>query len=380
MTDNITNLAILGSTGSIGQQTLDIVRNHHQKFRVTCLAAGNNTALLQDQVAEFKPKFVYSTGNIDLPQGVKSLSMDEMASLPYVDLIVVATSGKAGLSPVLAAIKAHKKIAIANKEPLVMAGEIVMAEARKQGIQIRPVDSEHSAIWQCLAGEKSAPAKLIITASGGPFYGYDKSKLESVTVAQTLNHPTWKMGKKVTVDSATLMNKGLEVIEAHWLFDMPFSDIEVLIHPQSLVHSLVEFTDGSIKAQISPPDMHLPIQYALTYPARLHSNLANVLDLAKLGQLVFKPADYSSYPCLQLALEAGKKGGTLPAVLCAADEIAVGLFLENKLKFTGIQELIRATLDAHRIKQQPSLNEIIDADEWARLKSIELARKGNLCY
>ncbi len=188
------------------------------------------------------------------------------------------------------------------------------------------------------------------------------------------------MGKKVTVDSATLMNKGLEVIEAHWLFDMPYSNIEVLVHPQSLVHSLVEFTDGSIKAQVSPPDMHLPIQYALTYPERLHSSLANTLDLVKLGQLIFKPVDYNSYPCLQLALEAGRKGGTLPAVLCAADEVAVGLFLENKLRFTGIPALIRATLDAHQAIEHPSLSEIIDADEWARLKSNELARKGSLCY
>jgi len=377
MTENIINLAILGSTGSIGQQTLDIVRNFRNKFHVTCLAAGTNTALLQKQVSEFKPEFIYSSSKADFP-GVKSLSMEMMASQPEVDLVVVATSGRAGLYPVLEAIKARKKIAIANKEPLVMAGEIVMAEAKKYGVQVRPVDSEHSAIWQCLSGEKSAPAKLIITASGGPFYGYDKASLQKVTVAQTLNHPTWKMGRKVTVDSATLMNKGLEVIEAHWLFNMPYNNIEVLVHPQSLVHSLVEFADGSIKAQASPPDMHLPIQYALTYPEHLPSKLANALDLAKLGQLVFKPVDYDSYPCLQLALEAGKKGGTFPAVLCAADEVAVGLFLDERIKFTDIPTIIRSTLDAHKAKMTPSLSEIIDADEWARLKSSEIAGKNSL--
>jgi 1-deoxy-D-xylulose-5-phosphate reductoisomerase len=380
MTDDITNLAILGSTGSIGQQTLDIIRNYRRQFRVVCLAAGNNTALLQKQAEEFGPRYVYSSGKINLANGIKSLSMEDMASLPEVDMVVVATSGKAGLNPVIAAIRAHKKIAIANKEPLVMAGEIVMAEAKKHNVQVRPVDSEHSAIWQCLAGEKSAPAKLMITASGGPFYGFNKNALEKVTAAQALNHPTWKMGKKVTVDSATLMNKGLEVIEAHWLFDVPFEKIEVLVHPQSLVHSLVEFADGSIKAQVSPPDMHLPIQYALTWPGRLSSNLANALDLAKLGQLVFKPVDYESYPCLQLALAAGKTGGTLPAVLCAADEIAVGLFLEGRIKFTGIAPIIKATMEAHHVKEHPSLAEIIDADEWARLKSIEIAGKGSLCY
>jgi 1-deoxy-D-xylulose-5-phosphate reductoisomerase len=379
MTDSIINLAVLGSTGSIGRQTLDIVRNYNNIFRVLCLAAGNNYSLLKEQINEFHPKFVFSAANVTLPVGASKLTMDEMAGHPEVDMVIIATSGKAGLSPVLNAIKAHKQVAIANKEPLVMAGKIVMAEARKNGVQIRPVDSEHSAIWQCLSGEKSPASKLIITASGGPFYGYEREKLEKVTVAETLNHPTWKMGRKVTVDSATLLNKGLEVIEAHWLFDMPFNNIEVVVHPQSLVHSLVEFADGSIKAQISPPDMHLPIQFAMTYPGRLPSAQANALDFSKLGQLVFKPVDYDNYPCLKLALEAGNKGGTYPAVLCAADEVAVNLFLDGKIKFTDISGFIGLTLDSHRAVNNPSLDEIIDADTWARLKSIEIAEKGSLC-
>lgn len=379
MTDLI-KLAILGSTGSIGQQTLDIVRRHPDKFKVVGLAAGKNTDLFSKQIIEFQPKFIYSLDEINLNFKVDMLSIEDFARHPDVDILVVAATGKAGLNPVIAAIRAGKTIAIANKEPLVMAGSIIMAEAIKHGIQIRPIDSEHSAIWQCLNGEQSGVARLIITASGGPFYGFDRNRLENVTVEEALRHPTWEMGKKVTVDSSTLMNKGLEVIEAHWLFSIPFNKIQIVIHQNSIVHSLVEFIDGSIKAQMSYPDMHYPIQYALTYPERIVSYNRDSLDIERIHNLVFERVKYDDFPCLKLALESGKKGGTCPAVLCAADEIAVELFLDKKIKFKNIPEIISEVLDQHSNKAEPSLGEIMEADSWARVRSLEIVRKRNLCY
>lgn len=298
--------------------------------------------------------------------------MEEMARLPEVDLVVVATSGNTGLSPTLAAISAGKTIALSNKEALVMAGELITREARKSKARILPVDSEHSAIWQCLNGEPQPPQKLILTASGGPFRHYSTAQLERVTPEQALNHPSWQMGKKITIDSATLMNKGLEVIEAHWLFKMPFEKIHVLIHPQSIIHSMVEFADGSVKAQMGCPDMRLPIQYALTYPDRLANPRLPGMKWEELSSLTFEKPDSSRFPCLEMAIDAGKRGGTYPAALCAADEAAVELFLARKIKFTDIPRLVERTLASHKSISHPTLEQILEADATARetLKSI----------
>jgi len=283
-----------------------------------------------------------------------------------VDIVVVATSGKAGLGPTLAALRAGKAVALANKEVLVMAGGIIIEEAKHHQARILPIDSEHSAIWQCLQGEENKLRRLFLTASGGPFYRLSQPQLSKVTVEQALRHPTWKMGKKVTIDSATLMNKGLEAIEAHWLFGIPFESIEILIHPQSIVHSIVEFIDGSMKAQLSSPDMRLPIQYALFYPERLPNPELPRLDWSKIQSLRFEPVDQSRLPCLKLALDAGKLGGTYPAVLCAADEVAVELFLSRQIGFLDIAPLVEETLEKHQGISNPSLSEISDAYAWAR--------------
>jgi 1-deoxy-D-xylulose-5-phosphate reductoisomerase len=373
-------LAILGSTGSIGQQTLDIVRSFPEKFKVLGLAGGKNTGLLAEQVKQFQPQLVHSTTKCNLPDQIKFTSMEEMASHPQVELVVIATTGKAGLAPALAAIKAGKKIALANKEILAMAGEIITTEAKKHRAQILPIDSEHSAIWQCLRGEKNGVSRLILTASGGPFYRYSPSQLAKVTVEESLEHPTWKMGRKVTIDSATLMNKGLEAIEAHWLFSIPFSKIEIVIHPQSIVHSLVEFIDGSAKAQLSFPDMRLPIQYALSYPKRLPNPKLPRLNLAEVYPLTFEPVNYDNFPCLQLALEAGQKGGSYPAVLCAADEMATELFLSKRISFPGIAKIIATTINLHQGIANPILDDILAADAWARDTALKIANKKNLCY
>ncbi len=361
-------IAILGCTGSIGQQTLAVVRRFPERFEVVGLAAGSNTSLLAQQVQEFRPKFVFSQEPDDqMLRAASYLPIDEMASHPDVDLVVIATSGMAGLAPTLSAIHAGKTIALANKEALVMAGELVTAEARRCGVDILPIDSEHSSLWQCLRGEeREQVARLIITASGGPFRNSSQEELAAVTPEETLKHPTWEMGPKVTIDSATLMNKGMEVIEAHWLFAMPFEQIEVLIHPQSIVHSLVEFSDGSVKALLSPPDMRLPIQYALSYPERWHNTELPRLDLAQVQSLDFEPIDMDRFPCFQLALEAGSRGGTYPAVLCAADEVAVELFLRNKIGFLEIRKLVQEVLSQHQSTGQPGLDDILAADAWAR--------------
>jgi 1-deoxy-D-xylulose-5-phosphate reductoisomerase len=372
---DIKRVAVLGSTGSIGRQTLEVISAHPKNFRIVGLAAGKNLDLLSKQISQFKPSFVYSQdkkSHLAKAEG-KFLSLEEMASHPEVDMVVIATSGRWGLKPTLAAVRAGKRIALANKESLVMAGEIITAEAKQKGARILPVDSEHSAIWQCLEGEKEKPTKIILTASGGPFYNYSPAKLDSVTVEQALKHPSWRMGKKVTIDSATLMNKGLEVIEAHWLFDIPIDDIDVLVHPQSIIHSLVEFSDGSVKAQLGCPDMRLPIQYALSYPGRLPNPKLPKLDWKNIKELTFAPPDFDSFPCLRLAIEAGKNGGTYPAVLCGADEIAVELFLSGRIKFTDIAQLVEPALKKHKTISHPTLEEILAADEWAREEVKRLA-------
>ncbi len=369
-------IAVLGSTGSIGQQTLEIGRIFSDRFRIVALGAGKNSTLLAEQIREFQPRMVSFQGTEGEPQPdsppydvapAQLATAEEIASHPDVDVVVVATSGKAGLAPTLAAIRAGKRVALANKEVLVMAGAMVMGEARNHKVEITPVDSEHSAIWQCLRGERrNEVARLILTASGGPFLRHSPSQLSEITPEQALRHPTWKMGRRVTIDSATLMNKGMEIIEARWLFGLPPLRIDVVIHPESIVHSMVEFTDGSIKAQLSQPDMRLPIQYAITYPRRLSSPHLPRMDFGRPASLNFEPPDVAKFPCLRIAREAAEREGTYPAVLCAADEVAVDLFLSHRIGFLDIARLVEATLERHQTVRQPSLDEILAADAWAR--------------
>ena len=378
----VKNLAVLGSTGSIGQQTLEIVRAFPQRFHIVGLAAARNLELLAEQVREFQPEFIYCQNREALSRrniGGKFLPLEEMAGHPDIDTVVVAVSGTAGLAPTVAAVKSGKRVALANKESLVVAGEIITREAAQNKARILPVDSEPSAIWQCLEGETQKPARLILTASGGPFRHLSAAQLKRVTAKQALKHPSWRMGPKVTIDSATLMNKGLEIIEAHWLFEMPFENITVLVHPQSIIHSMVEFEDGSVKAQLGYPDMRLPVQYALTYPERLPNPRLPRIDWDSLSNLSFEPPDLTRFPCLKLATEAGRWGGTYPAVLCAVDEVAVELFLAGKISFTGITRLVEQTLAQHQAVAQPSLEEIMAATDWAREKVRQLSAGDRPC-
>ena len=367
-------LAILGSTGSIGRQTLEVVRAFPDQFKVIGLTAGRNSDLLAKQISEFSPELISLDSQGKLPPGkYRLVSQEEVATSANIDMVVVATSGIAGLAPTLAAIASGKNLALANKEVLVTAGEIVTAEAKRNGVAMLPVDSEHSALWQCLWGEHGSEiARLVLTASGGPFRQLSPASLARVTAADALRHPTWQMGKKVTIDSATLFNKGLEVIEAHWLFNMPYDRIEVVLHPQSIIHSLVEFCDGSVKAQLSIPDMRLPIQYALTYPERWQNPQLPKIDWRKLGPLTFETPDLGRFPCLRLAIEAGKRGGSYSAALSAADEVAVELFLAGRISFLGIARLLERILQEHPSIPQPSLDDILAADRWARKRAREI--------
>ncbi len=368
-------LAVLGSTGSIGRQTLDVIRSLPGRFNVIALAAGTNITLLEEQVREFRPRFVCAGREADylMARGssdglsIRWAEMEEMAGHPDVDLVIVATAGSAGLGPTLAALRAGKSVALANKEVLVMAGHIITAEARRSRVVLRPIDSEHSAIWQCLWGENhDSIERIVITASGGPFRDTPPHVLSRVTAEEALRHPNWQMGQKITVDSATLLNKGLECIEARWLFDVQLENIDVLLHRESVVHSLVEFRDGSVKAQLGMPDMRLPIQCALTYPERLPGASVPRLDLKLIGTLNFGPPDMKQYPCLGLALEAGRRGGSCPTVLAAADEIAVQHFLAGHIRFTDIARIVSDALNAHDQLSNPSLDEVLHADAWAR--------------
>lgn len=361
------NLAIIGSTGSIGRQTIDVALSFPDKFKVVALAAGENTKLLKEQCGLLKPEYISYTALSDseLNRDYKQISAVDMAALPNIDIVVIASPGGAGLKPALSAAASGKTIALANKESLVTAGEIIFQAASESGAKIYPVDSEHSAIWQCLTGEASKPKKLILTASGGPFRNLSKEELKNVTAEQALKHPSWKMGKKVTIDSATLMNKGLEVIEASRLFNMPFEKIEVLVHPQSIIHSMVEFDDGVLKAQMGAPDMRAPIQYALTYPKRWANKNLPLLDFSDIKSLDFEAPDYDKFPCLKLARQAGEKGGTYPAVLSGADEMAVRLFLHGVIGFTDISTIIERVLDEHNSTSNPSLDQILATEQWA---------------
>ncbi|MYC33839.1 MAG: 1-deoxy-D-xylulose-5-phosphate reductoisomerase [Chloroflexi bacterium] len=367
-------IVVLGSTGSIGRQTLDIVRAFPDDFQVVGLAAGNNTELLSEQIAEFRPRYIWcNTPPAPLPDGAAMMPMTEMATLPEVDQVMVALMGAVGLHPTLEALRAGKQVALSNKEPIVMAGQTLKSAEAKHGGVILPVDSEPSAIWQCLQGEDNHIRRLMITASGGPFRRTPLDELESVTPEQALRHPTWRMGDKITIDSATLMNKAFEVIESHWLFTVPWEDIEVVVHPQSTIHSMVEFDDGSVKAQLGPPSMRLPIQYALFYPRRFTNSDIPRLDISAAWSLDFEPLEPERFPCFDLAVSAGKTGGTTPAVLSAADEVAVAAFLQGKIGFMGIYRLVEQVLGEHRTQPDPDLSAITDADHWASVRASELA-------
>lgn len=376
-------IALLGSTGSVGRQTLDVVRQFPEQLEIVALAAGSNQTMLSQQVAEFRPRYVSAECDLDIPagssvecgRGVEGLLT--AATLAEVDIVVVATSGHAAILPTLRAIEQGKTIALANKEAIVCAGAIIVPEARRRGVEIRPVDSEHSAIWQCLHGlhAGSDVARVTLTASGGPFLNLPLDELPHATVDQALAHPNWDMGTKITIDSATLMNKGLEVIEAHWLFDLPFEQIAVVTHPQSVVHSMVSFRDGAVLAQFGVHDMRLPIQYALTYPERAPApHLA--LDLGALGTLEFHEPDLERFPALAVARQAGIAGGTYPAVLSGADEVAVHAFMAGEIGFLQIAGIVEAVLDAHTPQHRElTLDAISAADEWARDEAARIVRR-----
>lgn len=370
-------VAILGSTGSIGKNTLAVIKEHPDEFEVVALAAGENTDEMIRQVRTFNPRLVSMATREaadkvkrEVDESVKVLWGDEgleaVAVCSDSTYLVSSLVGSKGLAPTLAAIRAGKKIGLANKETLVTAGHIITAEAKKHQVPLLPIDSEHSALFQCLNGERPAEAeRLIITASGGAFRDWSREELAHATVEQALKHPNWSMGSKITIDSATMMNKGFEVIEAHWLFDFPYGKIDVILHPQSVIHSMVEFADGAVMAQLGTPDMRIPIQYALAYPRRMPLQTER-LDLVALSRLDFRAPDYVRYPCLKMAFEAGKAGGTMPAVMNAANEVAVETFLKGNCRFLDIEEIVERALNVHQSISSPSLKEIEEADRWAR--------------
>ena len=371
------NIAILGSTGSIGRSSLEVIANFPDRFQVTYLTAHRNIDLLRAQIAQFRPKGVCvldPTIAADLRQILNGTTLvfqgeeglHEIVGRPDVDLVISSLVGFAGLKPTLWAVEAGKNLALANKESLVVGGEIIMKLVREKGVQLLPVDSEHSAILQCLQGEDiNQVGRLILTASGGPFLRLEKSHFDRITVGEALNHPTWRMGNKITIDSATLMNKGLEVIEAYWLFGLPPRNIEVVIHPQSIIHSMVEFVDGSIKAQMGIPDMKIPIQYALTYPERPASSFRKI-DFSTLREMTFLEPDTEKFQCLPLAFKALAAGGTAPAVLNAANEVAVQMFLEERLPFSSIPAVIEEALAAHIPVHNITLADVERADRETR--------------
>ncbi len=384
------NIALLGSTGSIGQSTLAVVEKHPERFKVVGLAAGNNLELLEQQVRKFRPSVVSMVSPVaaeklkqrcaDLKVTVLSgvEGMVQVAAMDEAELTVSAIVGTAGLVPTMAAVRARKTIALANKEVLVTAGELVMAECKSRGVKLLPVDSEHSAIFQCLqAGSNSDIRKLIVTASGGPFRTFSKKDLERVTLAQALKHPNWSMGKKITIDSATLMNKGLEVIEARWLFDVRPEQIQALVHPQSIIHSMVEYKDGMVVAQLGMPDMRGPIAYALSYPERL-ADVSPALDLAAIGTLTFEEPDMDRFPCLAYAYDALRAGGSMPAVLSAANELAVKYFLEEKIRYADVARVIRSVMDAHAPFAITTVEDALKADLWARVEAERFVEGGKL--
>lgn len=382
-------ISLLGATGSIGLQTLNIIENNPTEFRLISCAAGKNIKKVEWIVHTFQPKLVSVQEKEDAERlaglfpNTRFLSGEqgliEVATYEGVDLLLSAVMGSVGLKPTLAAIDQGIPIAIANKETLVAAGHIVMQRAKEKGVPLLPVDSEHSAIFQALNGESHRSIeKLIITASGGSFRDYQREQLKDVTVEQALAHPNWSMGNKLTIDSATMMNKGLEVIEAHHLFQLPFEQIECVLHKESIIHSVVEFQDTSMIAQLGAPDMRVPIQYAMTYPNRMPMQQPQRLDLASLGQLHFEPLDFKRYRALALAYEAGKTGGTLPTVMNAANEVAVQAFMQGKISFLAIDEYVEQMMQAHRLIQSPDLETIFEVDAMTRKQLSATIEQGNL--
>jgi len=374
-------LSILGCTGSIGVSTLDVVRRFPGRFKVKGLACGGNVKALEEQIRAFKPEAVavrdgktasalkklLGKNSVKIYHGVEGMA--EVAALKGVDMVVSAIVGSAGLVPTMAAIEAGKDVALANKEALVCAGPLVMSAVERKGVKLLPVDSEHSAIFQSLKGHRKRDLlRLTLTASGGPFHGRDMTALKKVKPADALKHPNWEMGRKITIDSATLMNKGLEVIEARWLFGVEPERISVLVHPQSIIHSMVEFVDGSVIAQLGVPDMRMPISYALGYPGRLVKDIPG-LDLAKVATLSFREPDTEHFPCLGYAYDALRAGGTMPAALNAANEVAVQAFLDNRIGFMDIPFVIKGTMDAHKPKVPTRVEDVMQADRWARGKA-----------
>ena len=369
-------IAILGSTGSIGTQTLDVVRAHSDELEVVALAAGSNKERLKEQIREFHPELVSLSDERKAQELKEELAgeavevvcgMDgliEVAGIDSADVVVTAVVGMMGILPTMEAIRKGKNIALANKETLVTAGHLIIPMAREYGVSILPVDSEHSAIFQCLQGEpKKALDKILLTASGGPFRGKSAEFLETVTLEDALNHPNWSMGPKITIDSSTMVNKGLEVMEAKWLFGVDYSQIEVVIQPQSIIHSMVQYIDGAVIAQLGTPDMRVPIEYALFYPER-RSLPGDRLDFSKLSQITFEKPDYKVFRGLSLAIEAGKTGGTMPTVFNAANERAVAKFLKGEIKYTDIVRSIEKCMDAHKVSAHPDLEEILATEQW----------------
>jgi 1-deoxy-D-xylulose-5-phosphate reductoisomerase len=374
-------VVVLGSTGSIGRNALEVLAHFPDQFTLWGISANRNMDLLKAQIGQFKPQLVVVTDENSFQSFPRNFDTEILSGLvglrrlcthPEVDLVINALVGSVGLIPSLDALEAGKMLATANKESLVMAGELLIRKANEKGAEIIPIDSEHSAIKQCLlSGKKNEVKRIILTASGGPFWGKSEKELSQITVEEALSHPTWEMGKKITVDSASLMNKGLEVIEAHWLFDVTPDRIKVVIHPQSIVHSMVEFVDGSVIAQMSVPDMKLPLQYALFYPERVNSPNTS-LDLTQTRQLTFFEPDFDKFPCMKLAYQALEMGGTAPAVLSSANEVVVNAFLSRQIKFTVIYDVLHQVLNRHQVKPSPNLDDILNADKWGRQKAEEL--------
>jgi 1-deoxy-D-xylulose-5-phosphate reductoisomerase len=371
-------ISILGSTGSIGRQTLDVISQHPEKFSILGLAAGKNIKLLQEQILKFRP-YAVSVKDEETASALASLikpgdtkifhgqqGVEQIAVLSEADLVVSAMVGASGLRPTLAAVRAGKDIALANKESLVIAGEVLTREVQKNGGKLLPIDSEHSALFQALqCGEKKHVKRLILTASGGPFLNTAADQLEEVTVEVALNHPTWKMGKKITIDSATLINKGFEVIEAKWLFGFDPEQISVWIHPQSIVHSMVEYIDGSVISQMGKPDMRIPIAFAISYPDRISMN-CNTVSPESFGKLSFQNVDFEQFPSLSLAFDALRKGGTMPSVMNGANEVAVSAFLSGQIKFTGIISTVKKVMELHKTGPANTLDAVLESDLWAR--------------
>ncbi|MDP2911479.1 MAG: 1-deoxy-D-xylulose-5-phosphate reductoisomerase [Candidatus Omnitrophota bacterium] len=371
-------IAVLGSTGSIGVNGLRVISRFPDRFKVCCLSTNSNIELLEKQVKKFRPQAVCignltgnkpKLGNVKIYEGADGLC--RMLNDLKIDTALVGIAGSSALLPILTALDNVKKIALANKEALVMAGGIIVNKAARNNVTIVPVDSEHSAIFQCIGGRDSHELKKIfLTGSGGPFLNVKKSEFKNITPEQAVNHPKWKMGKKISVDSATMMNKGLEVIEARWLFNMDINSIHILIHPEAVIHSMVEFRDGAILAQLGPCDMRIPIQYGLTYPERLESGIKSP-SFSSIKNLSFYEPDFERFPCMGLAYEAGKKAGTYPSVLNASNEIAVREFIKGVISFTDIPRIIEKVMDLHRGVRNPNLEDILDADKWARARTLE---------